>query len=181
MDNKIYNNKIEEVYDLPSTIDINNVEFFFILNNNLYIKNMDKEKNIIVDLENQKTIYSNFEDYTQISPDYVAIKKDKTFNRGVNIIISSSQSFTRSRGCSKKSGWGRKFRRQLELDTAEGAQNRNQDAWTEPEHFRRPIPLGLQGSRHGLLRGARISVRRRHPRHRLECDGPLPPPLRKSV
>ena len=80
MDNKIYNNKIEEVYDLPSTIDINNVEFFFILNNNLYVKNMDKEKNIIVDLENQKTIYSNFEDYTQISQDYVAIKKDKTYD-----------------------------------------------------------------------------------------------------
>lgn len=44
MDNKIYNDKIEEVYDLPSTIDINNVEFFFILNDNLYVKNMDKEK-----------------------------------------------------------------------------------------------------------------------------------------
>jgi hypothetical protein len=45
----------------------------------------------------------------------------------------------------------------------------------------RRLPLGVQGPRHGLRRGARIQPRRRSPHHRLERHGARRPPLRQEV
>ena len=46
--------------------------------------------------------------------------------------------------------------------------SRSARAGSSRDDLRRPVPLGVQGPRHGLRGGARVRARRRSPHHRLE-------------
>ena len=65
--------------------------------------------------------------------------------------------------------------------TAEDPQDRDRDRAPGARPDGGAVPLGLQGQRHRVLRGAPVHARRRHPPHRLERVGAHERHLRQAV
>lgn len=89
IDNKVYNNNMEEVYTLSSNLTKDNyigskLYGCFINNNVLGLTFEDKDNNVLIDLNTKKVLYSGFDDYLSLSEKgdsrYMIIKDKDKYN-----------------------------------------------------------------------------------------------------